>query len=518
MQDTTGGPAAAATEYELKLTAPPDVLDRVFADAGGNAPARRRRLVAVYYDTADRRLRARGAALRVRREGQRFVQALKIARGPFERLEDEVKVAGPSPELGAIGDDAARRALGAVFAEELAPVFVSDVERRTREVTVEDGDGGSGRVELALDHGTLSAGDRREPVAELELELKAGDRRQVFALAERLVDAGATRIVTRNKAERGYGLADGTGPAAAKAAKMRLARGTAVGDALGRVMDGVFAQLWANHAAAFDGSDPEGVHQLRVGVRRLRSALSLFGGVVAPARLAAMKQEARWAMAELGRCRDLDVFATEVLPPVAAGRPNDAALAQLRATAEDARERAYERLREVLASARYTHFLLGLGAWLAGRGWYEEAGTETALRLAEPLGPFADRMLEKRAEAVRKRGKHFEALDSFHRHEVRKTLKKLRYATDFFRDLYPEKAAKPYLKRLSALQDAFGHMNDMAAAEDLLHDVVDGADARLTEARGLVLGWYAHAAGSAEAELVTDWQAFVDTAPFWRER
>jgi CHAD domain-containing protein len=77
---------------------------------------------------------------------------------------------------------------------------------------------------------------------------------------------------------------------------------------------------------------------------------------------------------------------------------------------------------------------------------------------------------------------------------------------------------KPYLKRLSRLQDAFGHMNDMAAAEDLLHDLVGGEAPRLMEARGLVLGWYAHAAGGAEAELVTDWHAFLDAEPFWRER
>ncbi len=509
-------------EYELKLTAPIDELEKAFAAAAkgevqASPPSRARRLTAVYYDTPDRRLQRRGAALRVRREGRHFVQTVKLPGADLDRLEHQAPVAGLAPELDRLPKAEIRRPLGALFAEELAPVFVTDVTRRTSLVTLGDALGRSSRIEVALDAGKLTAGERAEDLAEIELELADGDRAQVFALARTFVDAGARRLLTRSKAARGYALADGSGPGWAKAAKVSLERRQAVGDALGLVLDNVFAQWWANHDAAFDGRDPEGVHQLRVAVRRLRSALALFGGLVAPSRLDRLKNEAQWLMAELGDPRDLDVFATEMLPPVAGGRPNDAALARLRSVGEDAREQAYARLREIMASARYTHFVLELGQWIVARGWYAEADGETHLRLGEPLGGFADRMLAKRAKAVLKRGRHFEELDAEHRHEVRKTLKKLRYATDFFRDLYPEKAAKPYLKRLEALQDAFGHMNDMAAAEALLGRLVEPSDPRLGEGKGLVLGWYAHAAGRAEADLVADWRAFATAEPFWDE-
>ncbi|MFP4359919.1 MAG: CHAD domain-containing protein [Alphaproteobacteria bacterium] len=505
-------------EFELKLTAAPDVLRQAFAatPAGGvgDPPTAADRLTAVYYDTPDHRLARHGAALRVRREGKRFTQTLKVAAGPLARLEHDVEVAGLAPDLDRLPRDAMAKRVGAVLADELAPVFASEVTRRTRRVTVANGV--AGEVELALDEGEIRAGERREPIAELEVELKAGAPAALFQVADTLVAAGATRLVAGSKAARGYALASDRGPAWAKAQPTSLARDDAVGDALGHILDGVFHQIWANLDAAYDGRDPEGVHQLRVAVRRLRSALTLFKPVLAAERRAALNDEARWAMGQLGPVRDRDVFATEMLPPVAQARPNDAALAALRATAEDARERAYGELRGAMASARWTRLVLTLARWIHARGWYDEADAATQLALAEPLGAFADRVLAKRAKAVKKSGKNFAELDAEHRHEVRKDLKKLRYAAEFLRGLYPEKPTKRYLKRLSALQDAFGHLNDTATAERLLGALIDPSEPRLAEARGLVLGWYGHAAAGAAAELVADWEDFVAAEPFWR--
>jgi len=501
-------------EFELKLTAAPTALRDAFTRTDGAGEGATDRLTAVYYDTEDRRLARRDAALRVRREAGGFMQTLKVAAGPLERLEHEAEVPGLAPDLDRLPREALAQRVGALLADELAPVFVTDVERRTRRVELADG--AAGRVELALDEGEIRAGDRTEPVAEIEVELEDGPPAALFEVAEALVAGGATRLLARSKAARGYELAAGAAPAWAKADKTRLDRDEAVGDALGPILDGVLRQLWANLDAAFDGRDPEGVHQLRVAVRRLRSALTLFEPVLAADRVAALTGEARWAMAELGPVRDRDVFVTETLPPVAAARPNDAALAALRATAEDARERSYVGLRRAMASARWTRFVLGLARWIQARGWYDDADTATQLALAEPLGRFAERLLDKRAKAVKKRGRNFAELDAEHRHEVRKSLKKLRYAAEFLRELYPDKATKRYLKRLSTLQDAFGHMNDAATAETLLAELIEADEPRLAEARGLVLGWYGHAAARGDADLVADWEEFVAAEPFWR--
>ncbi len=518
----TNDAAGLASEFELKLAGPRAAVLQAFEaftvrnhgeQVGPMRPARR--LSAVYFDTPDRRLLARSAALRVRRENGNFVQALKIARGALDRLEHEATTRGSAPELELLPADI-RPVLGALYAEELTPVFATDVQRRRREIVRDDGFGRVSRVELALDEGEVSAGGRTEPILELEVELKQGDRALVFDVGESLIDAGATRIINSSKAARGYQLADGTTPTATKAVKLRLLPNESVGDAFGRIMESVVTQWLANHDVAFDGRDVEGVHQLRVAVRRLRSALTSFGLVLAPERLAWLKGEARWVMAELGPARDLDVFCGEMLPPIAAARLNDAALARLRCTAEDARSAAYERVRVALASPRYARFVLRLTQWLMTRGWHADADAALHLQLGGPLDDFARHVLERRAKAVRKRGRHFADLDIDERHELRKTLKKLRYAVEFFRELYAPKPVKRYLARLEKLQDAFGHMNDMAAAESVLAGIVEQGDARLTEAKGLILGYYAHAASAVEDELSADWQAFAAAEPFWK--
>ncbi|NBC95152.1 MAG: CYTH domain-containing protein, partial [Deinococcus-Thermus bacterium] len=146
-------------ELELKLTAAPEVLRHAFEQIRGadDRPATAR-LTAVYYDTVDRRLARHGAALRVRRAGARFTQTLKVADGPLERLEHDVEVSGLAPALDRLPRDAVAKRVGAVLADELAPVFATDVTRRTRRVAIENGV--AGEVELALDEGEIRAGER----------------------------------------------------------------------------------------------------------------------------------------------------------------------------------------------------------------------------------------------------------------------------------------------------------------------------------------------------------------------
>lgn len=502
-------------EFELKLSGSKAQIERAFdalaTGAGGEAS---KRLNAVYFDTADLRLWRRQAALRVRKEDGRFVQALKLAQGPLERFEHEAETSGMAPEPDLL-PPRIRPVLGALYPEDLAPVFATDVRRRKRDVTRDDGLGRVSAVEVAFDEGEVSAGKLVEPILELEVEAKRGDHAFVFEVGQDLVEAGASRIVTRSKAARGYALATGKAPAAARARKLELQGGESIGDALGRILEAVFAQWWANHDAAFDGRDDEGVHQLRVALRRLRSALTLFQPLLVEERRLWLAGEARWIMGVLGPARDLDVFTLEMLPTIASSRPNDAALASLRSAGEEARTRAYGRVRDALGGKRYARFLLGLGQWVTSRGWYGDADAAGHVELGHLVRTYAGGVLDQRARAVKKRGRDFESLDVEQRHEVRKSLKKLRYAAEFFRGVYPGKATKRYLDRLGTLQDAFGHMNDMAMAEGVLHQLVEPSDARLAEAKGLVLGYYAHAGAGMEPELCADWKAFAEASPFW---
>lgn len=514
--DMQGPPARADDlEVEIKLTAPLPVLKAAFAALDETTPTQTDALVSVYFDTPDRRLQKRGYTLRVRDRGGRFLQTVKADNASPVRLELETEVAGLAPDVNQLRTEPLRNVLGAVFPDDLEACFGTYVERRTRRVIEHDPHGRTSDVEVALDCGELRTTEGEvEPIAELEIEAKAGGADAVFRTARKLVDRGATRLVVRSKAARGFALVDGTAPPATKAAPVRLERDMAFGRALGLVFESCFAQWWANQDSAFDGRDPSGVHQLRVGLRRLRAAVSSFGPYLAPTRLEWLKTEARAVMTELGSARDLDVFAGELLPPVAAARPNDPAIGVLRVAAGEARDRAYGRVRALLASRRYTTFLLDFGAWLERRGWLADADRALHEAFDAPVGPVIDRLLARRAKVVRKRGKGFSELTTEERHQVRIALKKLRYVVDFGRDLYPRERVDPYISRLQKLQDAFGHLNDLAAAEALLREMPHD-EARFVEGRGLVLGWYAHAAGAPREELLERWKAFSREEPFW---
>lgn len=355
------------------------------------------------------------------------------------------------------------------------------------------------------------------------MELVEGPPGALFDLALTLQDIAATQVETRSKSARGYALATGRRPAWVRADALDLKADMRVDDALAAVLENCLRHWSANEPAALDGSDPEGVHQMRVGLRRFRSALSVFGDLLPESELDWLQGEAKWALNALGPARDWDVFQSDLLAPLEADRPDDPDLAALRAAALERQDRAYRDLREALSTPRYTRFLLRLGGWLEDRGW-RGAGLTPAQRAAldQPLITLADALLAKRHRQVMKRGKGFKTLPAEKRHELRIAVKKLRYTTEFFRDLYPAKHEKAYLAALRDLQESLGHLNDVAVAEGLLLNLTEasppGSGARqLERAAGKVIGWYARALLDFEPEMRHTWKSFAATAPYWNK-
>ena len=113
------------------------------------------------------------------------------------------------------------------------------------------------------------------------------------------------------------------------------------------------------------------------------------------------------------------------------------------------------------------------------------------------------------------------------RHEVRIALKRLRYAVDFFGDVFDAEGDSKFFKKLSRLQDDLGGMNDVAVAESMLMRLIgvqtDGtadaatpkADGKLVFAAGSILGWHRRRAAEIDRKLVKDWRGFVRAKPFW---
>ena len=228
------------------------------------------------------------------------------------------------------------------------------------------------------------------------------------------------------------------------------------------------AHCAANHDAVLDSRDPEGVHQFRVALRRLRSALVVFKSVLPADDAAWLEGEASELIDLLGPARDWDVFITETLAAVRAARPDDEVLPALDAAAEVERRRAYERA-EVLRAPDYTSFLLSFGRWIETAGWRSR---DKRAVLDRPLARMAGRLLDKRHRRLLKRGRDFEGLSDKHLHRLRITLKKLRYAGEFFASQFPEGNPRPYIKALRRLQDDLGRLNDAAVAERLLNGLL----------------------------------------------
>ena len=517
------------TEVELKLRADPETLERLWQapqlrGPDGAAP-KVKELENVYYDTADLRLRKRGLAFRIRRDGTRFIQTVKTgdteAAGLFSRGEWEGPVPSLEPRLDVIGDPDIRAALGLILPGELRPVFTTRVHREVQQVNGTDSLGRLKMIEAAFDRGEIEAAGVVQPLSEIELELVQGAPRALFDLALSLQDVAPTQLETRSKSARGYALATGRRPAWHRAKPLALKPQMSVDDALTAVLETCLLHWTANEAAALDGSDPEGVHQMRVGLRRFRSAISVFSELLPDDHATWLNGEARWALGALGPARDWDVFLADLLAPVEAERPDDKDLGVLRQAAEEHRAAAYVQVREALSEPRYTRFLLQLGGWLEDRGWHCAALTPAqAVWLDQPLLTLANKLLSRRHGKTLKRGKHFARLPVEDRHKVRIAMKKLRYTTEFFSDLYPAKAARPYIKAMRGLQESLGHLNDVAVAETLLAELAKPQKGRrrpagLDRSVGKVIGWYAHAVTQFEPEMCRNWKAFARTKPFW---
>lgn len=445
------------TETELKFQVP-EAARAAVRRAVATPKAQRTRLRARYFDTADRRLAAAGVALRLRLEGRQWVQTLKGARaGLAQRLEHEVRLPAGPVELdlrrhdGTPAAEALRDALGA-DAPPLQMVFETDVRRTHRVLR-----SGGAMVELALDIGTLRAGGRRLPVWELEFELQRGPLRALVDLAGRWVQRHGLWLDVRSKAERGELLARGLAvrpPTGYRAPRLDPAQ--PMDDALRAMLAAALAQALPNAAALAGGvGEPEHLHQLRVGLRRLRSVLQLFDDVDPDDEAAAAQRQVLSSLFRaLGAARDRDALAASVLPALAAAGGPALALPPS-PPAVDAGA--------LLRQAGSTRLLMGLLARAEGA----PAVADTA-GPAEPVAAVAAQRLRRLHRRLAQAAADFASLDTEQQHRLRRRIKRLRYGVEATQSLWPAKTTRRYLDALRPLQDALGLCNDLQVALDTL--------------------------------------------------
>jgi inorganic triphosphatase YgiF len=514
----------AGREVELKLEVAPGDLPALkrhrLLHALTQGRATTRQLRSVYFDTPEGDLARRHVALRLRTSGTRWVQTLKTPNngvaGLFVRGEWEVPVAGDRPDLARIADPLLREELSKELAgKPLEPIFETEL-RRTRRVLREEGN----ELLCELDVGELRCAAGRLPICELELELREGDPGYLYQLALELLADVTLRPALESKGERGQALLTGAAPGPRKAGALCLDRHASLEDVLAAVWRSCLEQIATNEEPAREGRDPEGVHQMRVGVRRLRSALSLFRPVLPAGATAPVEAELRWLGGSLGPVRDLDVFVESLVEPLLRLREGDASLLHLADEARRTRRLAQQRLREDLSGRRLPRLLLEIGRFVATARWRDQPLSAASSQLFQPARSFGDVLLTRRLEKARRLGERLETLTPAERHRLRIQLKKLRYASEFLRSLYPEKRAARYVERLAALQDVLGEWNDAVIAERLLGDLLGrmgpAAGTDLERAAGFVLGWNARATERHARRLPRLWQKLAATEPFWK--
>ncbi|MBL4556305.1 MAG: CHAD domain-containing protein [Rhodobacteraceae bacterium] len=520
-------PGDKMDETELKFALAPAALKPLRARAaqlaGRRLPTRGRQVTSTYFDTAGRDLHQNGIALRLRRDGGRWVQTVKASAGLTAGLqtaqEADAVLTDGRLDLAAIPDAALARQLSRVIeGHDLVPLCETAMQRIRTDVTSADGS----RVAIVFDTGEIRANGAAQPFAELELELIDGNLAALYEIARALFDAGRPAFSTLSKPERGALLAE-TGriepePAPRKAHPSPVGRKQPAEDAAQAVLREAFAQIAANVAAVAAGDDPEGPHRLRVGLRRLRTAMLLFRPVIGCPEMNRLGAEARWLGQEAGALRDLDVAIDGIVAPASAAHPAEPGFATLLAALGDRRTARRAALRAVLDAPRTGGFLLDLAQFIETRGWQGSWGSGPPAPAAAPLRDVARDALARRWRTVARRARGIETLPADARHELRKALKKLRYGVDFLGPVFKPKSVRDFIQHLKTLQDLFGDLNDLAMAEALLTgpDAPAGTDPAAQRAVGLILGARGVRAELAWRQARQLWDEVKAAPKFWR--
>ena len=503
-----------AQEIEIKLSVDPEHARHLWVVLARH-PHRKpvsHRLFSAYYDTPDRRLQRGGVALRLRREGKRWIQTVKgagiAAGGLHQRTEHEAVVPAQLPSFPAMIEAGfGKLVAGKRTRDALQVAFTTEFRRTSTLIRPRPGT----IIEVSLDRGAIVAGERREPIFEIELELKVGEPGALFDLALEIVRGMPARLDNRSKAQRGYSLAARTEPSPVKASMPPLSANMAVDDALVAVAFHCLAHLQDNEAGLLAGRDPEYLHQARVALRRLRSVFRVFDAAIPRSHFAGALDELKSVARLLGNARDLDVFAFETLPHAGSG-PHGGVTA-LRRRTRNARQRAVRAARSAIAAPAYTSMLLQLTHALLAGQWRSETARPVAAN--RTLLKFAAKTVSRGYAHVEKRGRHISQLGFADLHRLRIQARRLRYAIEFFLPLFDDKAAGT-LQALVDLQDCLGQFNDDASAWELL-DVLaaEDASADYQQAIGFVRGWCAGDAEQCRNRFEDVWKRFDASHPWW---
>ncbi|MCB1886664.1 MAG: CHAD domain-containing protein [Rhodocyclaceae bacterium] len=497
-----------STEVELKLSLPPSALAALKRHPIVRAAVREGRAQALantYFDTPEMVLSARRIALRTRRQGRRWLQTVKGYRASTGGLSSRPE--WEQPYLGAfdfsqVDDDDTRTALEDT-ADDLTPLFTTDFRRDTRRITPSDGV----EVLLMIDQGEIRSGDQVEPICEVELELVHGRAQDLYDLAGALAQSLPLRPEDDSKAERGLRLYRGEVRRPVRASASPVLPEQSPLEAFRLIALACLAQWQRNASAAANDASPEFIHQMRVGLRRLRSAVKLFGPTLPAEWVTHWSGELAAAADELGEARDIDVLHGELLEPILTDESCPDSVRRLAEHVIAARDAARRQVRARLDGPGQGRRMIGVAAEIA------------ALR-GNPLDASADITTFARLQltALRKqsRKRWSKARDGVPEavHDLRISLKRLRYAIEFFEPLFPPGRVRRFRKTMAVAQEDLGYLNDIEVGNQRLAGWAEG-DPELEQGAAFVAGWHGALGRKVRRRILPETGELLEAAPPW---
>jgi triphosphatase len=277
------------------------------------------------------------------------------------------------------------------------------------------------------------------------------------------------------------------------------------------IISNTLAQFTANWADLRETDEPEAIHQMRIGLRRMRCALSIFKRASPNTGFGTLRVDAGRLASAFGPVRNADAIRISVLqgPLASADCPGNSDV--LRGVMEKRRIAAYASAHSEIESLAATLFVLNVQSLLARDDWREvPPGGKSKM----PARKFFKAELSRLRARVLKRAKRAGVSDQA-RHKLRIALKNLRYGVDFF-DLFGNgKQKHAYKKRMSALQDLLGMRNDIVVAKTYLNELREETGPEADQILEFIRGWFARDAASADREISKTIKKFKMMEPFW---
>jgi triphosphatase len=518
----------APREIELKLEIPVEGLRKLDLSQllrGNHLPHKGAELVSVYFDTPSLKLRKKGVSLRVRRVGEQHLQTIKRNEpgngATLSRNEWETEIDGKNLDLEAARGTALEPLLTGRVRRTLQPIFETRVRRTVYPIRFDDSD-----IELSIDEGRIEAGHQSASLHELELELKHGQSPALFRLAHQLAKHVPATLGVKSKADRGYELLTGEASQPVKAFSVKLTPKESTRAAFQSIARACLHQLCAN-AGPVRAGDAEGLHQARVSIRRLRAAISLFSMMLNGKQTDGIRRELKWLTREFGPAREMDVFIERAVKLVADTDPKAHGVSKITDDIAKRRNAEFARAQSAIDSVRFRALALDVATWVETGDWIHAHGARKHLSGKRTIVAVASEQLKRRWKKLVQRGKRFDALNPQQRHKLRIAAKKLRYASEFFADVFPGKRAarqrKRFIAGLKELQACLGDLNDIVVNKRLSASLVSTP---ATHERPGGQGWRAFTAGrfcgreearfaSVMKAAMRAHKAFAGSKPFW---